>query len=81
VNRDLTLASRVAVRGSDGGVATVPVHLERPLLRIPSLSIHLFREIREQGSSSIRNGTSCRCWAQTTRRRCTPGGRALRARG
>lgn len=48
LDRDLGLAGRVAVR--DGArVSTRLVHLDRPLLRIPSLAIHLAREIREQG--------------------------------
>ena len=48
LDRDLTLAGRVALDG-DAGVTTSLVHLERPVLRIPSLAIHLFRELREQG--------------------------------
>ena len=48
LDRDLTLAGRIAVH--DGRrVVTTPVHIARPLLRIPSLAIHLSREIREQG--------------------------------
>lgn len=48
LDRDLTLAGRVALL-SDGVVTTRLIHVQRPLLRIPSLAIHLFREIREEG--------------------------------
>jgi aspartyl aminopeptidase len=49
LDRDLTLAGRVAVLHGDGAVIIRLVDLRRPLLRIPSLAIHLFRELREQG--------------------------------
>jgi aspartyl aminopeptidase len=49
LDRDLTLAGRVAVLDGAGAVTTRLVDLRRPLLRIPSLAIHLFRELREQG--------------------------------
>lgn len=49
LDRDLTLAGRVAFLTQDGVVATSLVHLHDPVLRIPSLAIHLFRELREQG--------------------------------
>lgn len=47
-DRDLTLAGRVAVRDGDG-VRTALVHLPGAPLRMPSLAIHLCREIREEG--------------------------------
>lgn len=48
LDRDLTLAGRIAI--DDGHrIITTPVRFDRPLLRIPSLAIHLFRELREQG--------------------------------
>lgn len=48
MDRDLTLAGRVVVR--DGaGTATRLVHLPGAPLRIPSLAIHLNRELREEG--------------------------------
>jgi aspartyl aminopeptidase len=48
LDRDLTLAGRLAVL-DDGVVSTRLVHLERPILRVPSLAIHLFRELRDKG--------------------------------
>ena len=48
LDRDLSLAGRVSLR--DGGATrTVLVDFARPLVRIPSLAIHLNREIRESG--------------------------------
>lgn len=49
LDRDLTLAGRVAVREPDGGIDLRLAHLPGAPLRIPSLAIHLQREIREQG--------------------------------
>jgi aspartyl aminopeptidase len=48
LDRDLSLAGRVTVRGG-GETRTVLVDFGRPLLRIPSLAIHLNREIKESG--------------------------------
>jgi aspartyl aminopeptidase len=48
LDRDLSLAGRVVLRdGAD--VRTELVDLERPLLRIPSLAIHLNRELSQDG--------------------------------
>jgi aspartyl aminopeptidase len=48
LDRDLSLAGRVSIlRG--GALDMVTVDFERPVLRIPSLAIHLQREIREEG--------------------------------
>ncbi|MGH8932413.1 MAG: M18 family aminopeptidase [Egibacteraceae bacterium] len=49
MDRDLTLAGRVAVRGPDGAPDSRLVRLPGAPLRIPSLAIHLNREIRDQG--------------------------------
>ncbi|HTO68318.1 MAG TPA: M18 family aminopeptidase [Myxococcota bacterium] len=48
LDRDLSVAGRVTVR-ERGGARTVLVDFARPLVRIPSLAIHLNREIRESG--------------------------------
>lgn len=49
LDRDLTLAGRVSVRGAEGGLDSRLVHLPGAPLRVPSLAIHLSREIREEG--------------------------------
>jgi aspartyl aminopeptidase len=48
LDRDLTLAGRVVVREGDA-LGTHLVHLPGSQLRVPSLAIHLFRELREEG--------------------------------
>jgi aspartyl aminopeptidase len=48
LDRDLSLAGRLTFR-EDGGIGTVLIDFERPLLRIPSLAIHLNREVNTQG--------------------------------
>ena len=48
LDRDLSLAGRVSLRGADGP-RTALVDFGRPLLRVPNLAIHLFREIRTEG--------------------------------
>jgi aspartyl aminopeptidase len=48
LDRDLSLAGRVTLR--DGtGTRTELVDFARPLLRIPSLAIHLYRELKQEG--------------------------------
>jgi aspartyl aminopeptidase len=51
LDRDLGVAGRVAVRddAAPGGYQVRLLHLDRPLLRIPQLAIHLDREINERG--------------------------------
>jgi len=48
LDRDLSLAGRTTVR-VDGALRTVLVDFDRPLLRIPSLAIHLQPEVRDKG--------------------------------
>ena len=48
LDRDLTLAGRIAV-AEGGGVSTRLVHLPGAWLRIPSLAIHLTRGSRDEG--------------------------------
>jgi aspartyl aminopeptidase len=48
LDRDLSLAGRVTLR-ERGETRTVLLDFARPLARIPSLAIHLNREIRESG--------------------------------
>ena len=47
LDRELTVAGRLAVRGADGGVDTHRVVLPGAPLRLPSLAIHLDRGVRD----------------------------------
>jgi len=49
-DRDLSLAGRVVVRGADGSLAARLVDLRRPVAVIPSLAIHLDRDVNRQRS-------------------------------
>ncbi len=48
LDRDLSLAGRVTLRGADA-TRSVLLDFARPLLRIPNLAIHLDRELNEKG--------------------------------
>ena len=48
LDRDLALAGRIIVRES-GGLASKLVLMDRPLLRVPQLAIHLDRDVTEKG--------------------------------
>jgi len=48
-DRDLSLAGRCLVRGPEGALAHRLVRIARPVLRIPSLAIHLNREVNTEG--------------------------------
>ena len=48
LDRDLSLAGRVTLR-EGRGTRTELVDFARPLLRIPSLAIHLYRELKQEG--------------------------------
>ncbi|KAH9769000.1 Aspartyl aminopeptidase [Citrus sinensis] len=48
-DRDLTVAGRVIVRGSDGSFLHKLVKVKRPLLRVPTLAIHLDRTVNKDG--------------------------------
>ena len=51
LDRDLGLSGRLTVSDSTGpnGVRTLLVRIDRPILRVPQLAIHLDREINEKG--------------------------------
>ncbi|MCX5741833.1 MAG: M18 family aminopeptidase, partial [Proteobacteria bacterium] len=49
LDRDLGLAGRLLVRDDQGAITSQLVCLERPLLRIPQLAIHLDREVNDKG--------------------------------
>ena len=48
LDRDLGLAGRVVFE-SEGELHTGLVHADRPMLRVPNLAIHLYRELRRDG--------------------------------
>ncbi|KAI3427712.1 uncharacterized protein J3R85_009284 [Psidium guajava] len=48
-DRDLSVAGRVIVRDSDGSFLHKLVKIKRPLLRIPTLAIHLDRTVNKDG--------------------------------
>jgi aspartyl aminopeptidase len=48
LDRDLGLSGRVVVRG-DGGPAARLLHVDRPVLRVPQLAIHLDRDVNTRG--------------------------------
>jgi len=48
LDRDLSLAGRVTV-AAERGIETLLLDFARPLLRVPSLAIHLFRELATEG--------------------------------
>jgi aspartyl aminopeptidase len=48
LDRDLGLSGRLAARGPDGPVEQL-VRVDRPVLRVPQLAIHLDREITSEG--------------------------------
>jgi aspartyl aminopeptidase len=49
LDRDLGLSGRVSVAGVDGSVDERLLLVDRPLLRIPQLAIHLDRDVNERG--------------------------------
>ncbi|XP_073031445.1 probable aspartyl aminopeptidase isoform X1 [Primulina eburnea] len=48
-DRDLSLAGRVIVRDHDGSFSHKLVKIKRPLLRVPTLAIHLNRDVNTDG--------------------------------
>jgi len=48
LDRDLSLAGRVTLKAGEG-TRTELIDFARPLLRIPSLAIHLYRELNQEG--------------------------------
>ena len=49
LDRDLSLAGRVLVRDAAGKLSTRLLKIDKPLLRIPQLAIHLDRDVVEKG--------------------------------
>ncbi len=48
-DRDLSLAGRICCEMADGSLAILPINFFRPILTIPSIAIHLDREINKNG--------------------------------
>ncbi len=48
-DRDLGVAGRVLVRREGGALRHELVRVDRPVLRVPSLAIHLNREVNSEG--------------------------------
>lgn len=48
-DRDLSLAGRVIVREKDGSFSHKLIKLKRPILRVPTLAIHLDRTVNKDG--------------------------------
>ncbi|XP_047323611.1 probable aspartyl aminopeptidase [Impatiens glandulifera] len=48
-DRDLSVAGRVIVRGKDGSFLHQLVKIRRPLLRVPTLAIHLDKTVNTEG--------------------------------
>lgn len=57
-DRDLSVAGRVVVRGKGGGLEHRLVKIARPILRIPTLAIHLDREV-DQGTVQKKCNIAC----------------------
>lgn len=49
LDRDLSLAGRIFVRGDDGRTETKLVRFTEPMLRVAQLAIHLDRDVNEKG--------------------------------
>lgn len=49
LDRDLGIAGRVLVKGDGGAIQSHLVCIDRPLLRVPQLAIHLEREVNDKG--------------------------------
>ncbi|MBL8775707.1 MAG: M18 family aminopeptidase [Acidimicrobiales bacterium] len=66
LDRDLGVSGRVAVRADDGGVTTRLLRIDRPLLRVPQLAIHLDREIDQRGLQLNRQAHLTPVWGLGT---------------
>jgi len=71
LDRDLGLAGRVVLRGERGPEGRL-FRIQRPVLRIPQLAIHLDRDVNDKGLVLNRQRHLAPLWA--TAERATPGG-------
>ena len=70
-DRDLGFAGRVLVRNSDGTLSHRLVDVRRPVMRIPSLAIHLNREVNSEGFKvNAQNHLVRRQWGTPCARQC-----------
>ena len=48
-DRDLSLAGRISYKDDQNNIASLLVTVDRPLLRLPNLAIHMNRTVNEEG--------------------------------
>ncbi|MDD5412324.1 MAG: M18 family aminopeptidase [Methylobacter sp.] len=48
-DRDLSLAGRISYKNVQGGIASLLVKFDQPLMRLPNLAIHMNRTVNEEG--------------------------------
>jgi aspartyl aminopeptidase len=67
LDRDLGLAGRLLVRAAGGEPQAHLVHIERPLLRVAQLAIHLDRDVNERGLVLNRQDHLAPIWGEAVK--------------